>query len=483
MERSSVIHEPGPQTTSSPAVAGFSAVLTTGIYCRPDCTARPHPRNVVRYDSAAAAEAAGFRACLRCRPYRRDVPITSVGPELICRAVRMIVDGALDDTTEDELASSIGVSARHLRRQFIEHVGVTPGQLARSRRAHFARRLLDDSELTIGEITFASGFGSIRQLNRTITEVFHASPTELRARRRAADRLVADGGLAVRLGYAPPYDWDGMLAYLRGRTIAGVESVQDGVYRRTIVVDGSPGVIEVSDGVVDHLLLRVHLPFWDGLIHHVARVRRMFGLDVDPNELVAAHGDDVVLGRLVRSHPGVRMPGTWDAFEIGVRAIIGQQVSVAGANTITARLVARHGVPVPGLAEMGLTHAFPSAEVLADDMTDLDGLGLTTSRVAAIRSFAVAVRDGVVRFDRSVPLDRFIEQIVALPGLGPWTANYIALRLGEPDAFPHTDLGLRKGAEILTGQTLTYSELLRLAEQWRPLRSHAAIHLWRTLGL
>ncbi len=235
------------------------AVTTTGIYCVPSCSARPHPGNVVRYGSPAAAEAAGFRACMRCRPYR-SAPTTMTGPEVVCRAVHLIAEGALDGGTEDDLARRLGVSARHLRRLFAEHVGTTPDRLARSNRTHFARRLLDDTDLTVTDIAWASGFGSLRQLNRACQEIFRASPSELRARRRKSDRLVADGGLVLRVPFTGPLDWDRMLGYFERRAIAGVEHVADDTYRRTITVDGDPGVIEITRGGADHLVLRVHLP-------------------------------------------------------------------------------------------------------------------------------------------------------------------------------------------------------------------------------
>jgi AraC family transcriptional regulator of adaptative response / DNA-3-methyladenine glycosylase II len=372
-------------------VSSYSAVVTTGIYCRPDCSARPHPENVHRYESAAAAEANGFRACLRCRPYRTDQPVGWVGPELVCRAVQLILDGALDDGRETELGARLGVSARHLRRVFVEHVGVTPDQLARSRRVHFARRLLDDTDLPIIDVAFASGFGSVRQLNRACLDTFREAPRALRARRRKSDRLVADGGLTLRLPFTPPLAWPEMLAYFAARAITGVESVSidEQIYRRTVLVDGDPGVIEISPGGDDHLLLRAHLPHWEGLIHVVQRARRIFNLDADIEAAGAHLAADPLLAPLVEARPGLRMPGAWDPFEIGVRAIIGQQVSVRGAGTITARLVERHGTPVPGLGPMGLTHLFPGAAALST--ADLRGLGLTSARIAASRTFAGAI--------------------------------------------------------------------------------------------
>lgn len=449
----------------------YTAVHTTGIYCRPGCPARPNPENVRPYQLAAAAEADGYRACLRCRPYRMDHPVDGIGPELVCRGVRLIVSGALDQGNEMELAARLGVSARHLRRVFVAHVGVTPDQLARSRRAHFARRLLDDTDLTITDIAFTAGFGSLRQLNRACRDVFRATPSELRARRRSRDRLVADGGLTLRLGFHPPLDRDAALDYLAARAIAGVEHVAGGVYRRTILIGEDPGVLEILPGGDDHLLLRAHLPHWEGLIHVVQRARRIFNLDTDHVAANRHLAGDHMLGPLVNARPGLRMPGAWDPFEVGVRAIIGQQVSVAAASTLTGRVVQRHGTPVGGLGQMGLTHMFPSASTLAS--ADLEGLGLTTARIAAIQAFARAVLDGDVRLDGSGSLIDLEASLVPLPGIGPWTAQYLGLRLGEPDAFPATDLGLRRAV-----QNGSSSSLDELAEHWRPWRAHAAIHLW-----
>ncbi|MGA7986825.1 MAG: AlkA N-terminal domain-containing protein [Candidatus Dormiibacterota bacterium] len=456
---------------------GFNAVVTTGIYCRPGCAGRPNPGNVRHYDLAAAAEAAGFRACLRCRPYREAAPVTGNASEVVCRGIRLIVEGGLDEgRTEQVVAARLGVSARHLRRLFQDEVGVTPVQLARSSRAHFARRLLDDSDLSVTDIAFAAGFGSLRQFNRTVGQIFQASPRELRARRRNADRLVADGGLSLRLGFNGPLDWHSMLGYMAARAIKGVEHVSGGVYRRTIAIDGDPGAIEVALAVPGQLVLTAHLPHWNGLIHVVQQVRRLFNLDADLNSANAALRRDPILARSIRSHDGVRVPGVWDPFEVGVRAIVGQQVSVAGAGTIIGRLVERHGVAVPGLGQMGLTHLFPTAGALAD--ADLDGIGLTRARVAAIRSFSRAVSDGTLRLDRSMRLDELVAGVVGLPGLGPWTANYLALRMGEPDAFPAGDLGIRRGIERLTGTSVAPSAVFGIAERWRPWRAHAAIHLW-----
>jgi AraC family transcriptional regulator of adaptative response / DNA-3-methyladenine glycosylase II len=293
-------------------------------------------KNNVTYELAAAAEAAGFRACLRCRPYRVAGPIGSDAPDLVCEAVQLIINGELDRGTEAELADRVGVSARHLRRLFLTHLGASPDQLARSRRAHFARRMLDDTELTVLDVAFASGFGSLRQFNRTMREVFRASPSELRDRRRRTDRLTADGGLALRLPIVPGYDWAAIRDFFAARAIPGVEAVDRDTYRRTITVDGAPGLVEVSPGDAENLILRVHLPYWEGLIHVVGRIGQMLGAEMS-----------------IGKHSG---PGSWSAIEAGVRAILSEPEQLE-------KLVTSLGTAVPGLPG-GLTHAFPDADRL-----------------------------------------------------------------------------------------------------------------------
>jgi len=456
-------------------MSAFSAVVTTGIYCRPGCSARPLAQNVRSFPLAAAAEAAGFRACHRCRPYRWPESVSWSAPELVCRAVRLILDGALDAANEAELGARLGVSARHLRRLFIDHLGVTPDALARSARAHLARRLLDDTDLTVTEIASAAGFGSLRQFNRVCREVFRDSPSALRARRRRTDRLAADGGLVMRLPFYGPLDWEAMLAYFAGRAIPGVERVAGATYRRTIVVQDAPGVLELRVGGDDHLVLRAHLPHWEELVHVVQRARHIANLDLDLEQPSRRLARDPIVGPLIRERPGLRAPGTWEPFELGVRAIIGQQVSVAAANTVAGRLVERLGTRVRGLEQLGLTHTFPSPSVLAS--ADFSGVGLMPTRADAIRSFARAVADDAVRLDRSVTLDQLTASLTALEGLGPWTAQYIALRLGEPDACPTTDLGLQR-ALLRLAPPSPPPTLGAVAERWRPWRALAATHLW-----
>jgi AraC family transcriptional regulator, regulatory protein of adaptative response / DNA-3-methyladenine glycosylase II len=273
-------------------------------------------------------------------------------------------------------------------------------------------------------------------------------------------------------------DWDAMLEYLSARSIRGVENISGGAYRRTILVDGDPGAIEVRMGGPDHLVVTAHLPHSAGLMDVVHQVRRLFNLDFDLDAANTALGRDPVLTRRITALPGLRAAGAWDPFEVGVRAIVGQQVTVAGAGTIIARIVERHGTPIPGLRQFGLTHLFPPARLLAE--ADLAGTGLTGARIAAIRNFSTAVADGALRLDRSRSLDDQLASMVAVPGLGPWTAHYVALRMGEADAFPSTDLGLRRSLEALTGSAMTSRLVDEMAQRWRPWRAHAAFHLWMT---
>jgi AraC family transcriptional regulator, regulatory protein of adaptative response / DNA-3-methyladenine glycosylase II len=401
--------------------------------------------------------------------------VSWTGPELVCRAVRLILDGALDGATEAELGARLGVSARHLRRLFAETLGVTPDGLARSARAHFARRLLDDTDLSMLEIALATGFGSVRQFNRACQEIFRASPRALRAKRRKADRLVADGGLPLRLSFLGPLDWQATMRYLATRAIPGVESVdlEAEIYRRTIEVDGKAGLLELERGADDFLRLTLHLPHWEELTHLVARARTMASLDLDLEEPQGNLRGDPIIGPLLRARPGLRPPGAWDAFEVGVRTIVGQHVSVTAANTFTGRLVEQAGMPTHGLQALGLSHVFPAAAELAE--ADLSWVGLTTARQAEIRAFAFAVAEEHVRLDRSVGLDQLVHSIRALKGFSPGTAHYVALRLGEPDAFPPIDLALRRAIDRRVPHSGTLEAQSRF---WRPWRALAAMHLW-----
>ncbi|WP_194906722.1 AlkA N-terminal domain-containing protein [Catenulispora rubra] len=444
----------------------FSAVTTTGIYCRPGCGAKPLAENVRTFELAATAEAAGFRACLRCRPYRVAGPVAAHSPELVCRAVQLVIDGALDEGTEAGLAARLAVSARHLRRLFNDHLGATPDQLARSRRAHFARRLLDDTDLTVADIAFASGFGSLRQFNRDMRAVFRASPSELRNRRRKADRLAADGGLTVRLPFQRPFDWDAVLLFLAERMVPGVESIEDRTYRRTISLDGRPGMLEVLPGGEDHLLLRAHLPYWEGLIHVVERAARMVGADTDNFPALQHLSGDSVIGPLVKTRPGIRVPQAWGAFEAAVHAVTAQYISPAQARIQVGALVRDLGQPVPGLTH-GLTHLFPSAEVVA--AADPARLGRPEC-AKAVHALASDITDGTVILDGGVALPDLVDSLTAIDGIGDSVVQEIALRLGHHDAFPHANPLVREALRTLNAPA-------DAATRWQPWRSVAAVQL------
>lgn len=392
----------------------------------------------------------------------------------------LISGGLLDDETEDALAARLGVTSRHLRRLFIEHIGATPAFVARSRRAHFARRLLDETDLRVVDIAAASGFVSVRQLNRVVREVFRFTPAELRARRRERDRLVADGGLRLRVPFEGALAFEDVLTYLAPRAIPGVEAITEGIYRRTTSTHGEPGAIEVARADEHHLEVVAHLPAWTTLIDDVSRVRRLFGLDAPPAEATPL-GDDPLLRPLVEARPGLRVPGAWDPFETAVRVILGQQVTVSGATTLAGRLVEAFGQPVPGLQALGLTHVFPPATAIAEaSLEGLRAVGLPGARADALREFARAYVEERIRLDASAPLEQAVASLEALPGVGPWTAQMIALRaMGHRDAFPAGDLGLRRNASRLLDAPVTMDRgaLEELAGRWRPHRALAALHL------
>ena len=458
-------------------VANYSAVITTGIYCRTGCASRPLTRNRRSFEFAAAAESAGFRPCLRCRPYRLAMPVHWAGPELVCRGVRLIVDGALDERTETSLGAILGVSERHLRRLFLAHVGATPDELARSARTHFARRLLDDTDLTVADLAFAAGFGSVRQLNRSCQQVFHATPTQLRAKRHKSDRLIADGGLPLRMAFNGDLEWHEVARQLALSAIPGVEDLTGDVYRRTITVDGEPGVLELLPGGLGYLLLRLHLSRWASLLHVVGRARRIAGLDDDMAGAIAHLRHDPVIGPLIATRPGIRVPGCWDPFETGVLAIISQHSGIAAATAIAGQLVRKLGILVPGISQLSLTHTFPQPATLA--AADLTSAGLTARQATAVSSFAGAVLSGQVRLDRSVSLDSLVSSVTAVPGVGPAAAQLLAWRMGEPDAFPYavpTGLLPAEAAQPPTA-LVSASSSADLGHQWRPWRAVALVHL------
>lgn len=454
----------------------FIGVKTTGIYCRPVCRVRPPLRkNIDFYPTAAAAEDAGFRPCKRCRPETAPgTPAWLGSSAVVSRGLRMIEAGVLDgDGSVEDMAGRLGVGPRHLRRLFVEHVGAAPLSLARTRRVHFARRLIDETELPMAGIASAAGFGSVRQFNDAVRRTFHQSPSELR--RNAGG---AAGPVVLRLPYRAPFDWEGLLAFMVPRAMPGVEQVVDGRYRRAF---GSGGWIEVRSAEnADALEVHVRGANGGDLIGIAARVRRLFDLSADPSQIAEDLSRDRRLRPCIRRRPGLRLPGAWDPFEIGVRAILGQQVSVKGATTLAGRLVQRFGSPSSVVGQESLSHLFPEASTLCD--AELEPIGLPRARAEAIRVWARAVDGGSISFDGAAPLEETLDALRALPGFGDWTAQYVAMRaFAEPDAFPSGDLGLRKA--LSDGKDPAKERDVREAsEAWRPWRSYAALWLWSSLG-
>lgn len=467
----------------------FTAVKSTGIYCRPVCPApTPKRANVSYFGNAAAAEAAGYRPCLRCRPelspgdgaWRR-------GDAAVARALKLIDDGLLAEQPLSALAERVHLGERQLRRLFVERLGAPPIGVHGTRRLLFAKQLLTETALPITDIALAAGFGSLRRFNTTFRDAYRMAPRDLR--KRPSSARAADEGLVLRLGYRPPYDFAAMLAFLRGRALPGVEHVDDTSYARVIAPEpgdagATPAWLRISEwpGGEHALRLELHGAAPTRLVGIVNRLRRMFDLDADPQAIAAVLARSPRLKPLLKRHPGARVPSGWDGFEIAVRAVVGQQVSVAAARTVVARLAQRFGTALETPFAAGtdgpvLTHLFPTPEALAD--ADLSAVGLTRARADTIRTVARALLDGRVDFRPERTLEDFAARWVALPGIGPWTAQYIALRaLGHPDAFPAEDLVLQRAlpdeAERLTAKALTAH-----AEAWRPWRAYAVILLWR----
>ncbi|GAB3336578.1 AlkA N-terminal domain-containing protein [Marilutibacter aestuarii] len=458
----------------------FTAVATTGIYCRPVCPAPPpKPGNITYYPNAAAAEAAGYRPCLRCRPelapgdgaWRR-------GDAAVARAIKLINEGLLAEAPVATLAERVNLGERQLRRLFVERLGASPQGVHGTRRLLFAKQLLTETDLSITDIAMAAGFGSLRRFNTSFKDAYRMAPRELR-RRPAASRGET---LVLRLGYRPPYDLAAMLDFLRGRALPGVEVVTTASYRRVIAPaapGGRPGWLRVGawDGDEPALKLELHGVPPLQLQAVVGRIRRMFDLDADPGVIASTLEADARLRPLLRRHPGLRLPSGWDGFEIAVRAIVGQQISVAAARTVTSRLAQRFGTPVDTPLADGLEHLFPTPADLA--YADLDGIGLTAARAGTLRTVARALLDGQVDFRPEQTLEEFVGRWTALPGIGPWTAHYVALRaLAHPDAFPAEDLVLQKMLPG-DGSRMSARTLAAEAEAWRPWRAYAVIHLWR----
>jgi AraC family transcriptional regulator of adaptative response / DNA-3-methyladenine glycosylase II len=502
-----------------------TAVTSTGIYCRPSCPAMTPKRANVRFlPSAAAAQRAGFRACKRCRPDASPgSPEWNLRADAVGRAMRLIRDGAVEREGVTGLAQQLGFSERHLHRQLVAELGAGPLALARAQRAQTARLLIETTTLPFTDVAFAAGFPSIRQFNETVREVFAATPTELRRRAVAASRngrratggsangrgpaargterhatAVEENGrgaavhangatplggppaLALRLRHRVPFDAGGLLAFLGMRAVPGVEAWDPATttYRRVLALPHGPGIAALApapaDAATPHVECELRLSDLRDLAAAVQRCRRLLDLDADPVAVDEALAADPLLAPLVARAAGRRVPGAVDGAELAVRAVLGQQVSVAGARTLAGRLTLELGEPLPeGLADPQLTHAFPTAHALA--AADPAELPLTRARAHALVVLCGAIADGSLALDPGADRDAARERLLTLPGIGPWTAEYVAMRaLGDPDAFPATDLGVRKAIE----------QLGRAAdpERWRPWRAYAVQHLWASLS-
>ena len=459
----------------------FTAVTSTGIYCRPACPARTPKRSNVRFfTTAAAAQAAGFRACKRCRPDAAPgSPEWDRRDELAGRAMRLIADGVVDREGVAGLAARLGYSERQLHRRLLEALGASPLALARAQRARTARTLLESSELPIGALALAAGFSSVRQFNATIREVYACTPRELRADGGGARSAAAPSeGLTVRLALRAPYDAAGTIAFLTLRAVPGVEEGVQGAYRRSLALPRGAGVAELSPRE-DHVSATFWLDDLRDLGAAISRCRRLLDLDSDPHSILERLGDDPAIGALVRAEPGRRVPGSVDGSELAVRAVLGQQVSVAGARTLAGRIVAAYGEPLR--RPIGaVTHVFPRPEALA--AIDPQGLPLPRSRSEAIVRLAKALAGGEVELSEGADRERSVAALLALRGIGPWTAGYVAMRaLRDPDGWPTGDLGVRRALEALRIDDADRS-LEREGPRWRPYRAYATMHLWGALA-
>lgn len=450
----------------------FIGVRGSGVYCRSICPAPTAKEKNVRYfPTAAAAAEAGFRPCLRCRPEcSPGTPAWLGTSNTVSRALRLIGESGLEDSGVEGLAERLGVGSRHLRRLFLKHLGATPSAVAHTRRLHFAKKLIDETHLAMNQVAISAGFGCVRRFNAAIRQVYKRTPTQIR---HLASKNVSqiENQYFFRLRFRPPYDWTGVLAFLQARATPGVEIVELGVYRRSISVDGVQGFFEVSlDNAGNALAVRVQIGDPRSLFFIIERIRAMFDLNADWAAIVPSLKADPLLAPRVEAQPGLRVPGCWNGFELAIRAIIGQQISVKGATSLAGRVVRAFGQPFP--AANGLTHLFPSPEILAD--ADLSSVGLTRARVATIRSLAGAVCRREISFEGVTDSEAFLGRLCQIPGIGKWTAQYVAMRaLGEPDAFPCGDVGLLHALSVSTS-----SELEQRAESWRPWRAYATMYLW-----
>jgi AraC family transcriptional regulator, regulatory protein of adaptative response / DNA-3-methyladenine glycosylase II len=457
----------------------FAAVTSTGVYCRPSCAARLPKRQHVRlFPTAAAAQEAGFRACKRCRPDAAPgSPEWNKRADVAARALRLITDGVVDREGAGGLAERLRFSERHLRRMLVEELGAGPIALARAQRAQTARLLIESSDLTLSEVAFSAGFGSVRQFNDTIRAVFALTPSDLRSRAGRRGHTKAAGMVEVRLARREPFAGDALMAFLRARAIPGVEEVVGRTYRRSLVLDHGRGLVELTPEDRD-VRCRLRLDDFRDLAAAVARCRRLLDLDSDPVAVDELLARDAVMRPLVAARPGLRVPGCVDGAELAVRAVLGQQVTLASARTMAARLSERLGAPIDDPAG-AITRCFPSAAAVA--AASPATLPIPRSRGQALQAVAREIAEGRVALDAGADAAEALPILLGVRGIGTWTTSYIAMRaLGDPDAFVPSDSGVARALTKL-GHLGDPANAIRLGERWRPWRSYAVLHLWTSL--
>ncbi len=456
----------------------FTGVKTTGIYCRPVCRVKaPRASSCVFFSSAAQAEAAGFRPCLRCRP---ELAPYALQQNLAHGVWQKIAAGALNDGDLEQLSEQVGLSSRQLRRVLLEEFGVTPIELAQTQRLLFAKKLLQETQLPMAELAFAAGFGSVRRFNALFEERYKMTPGSIRRSARPDAE-----GLVLRLAYRPPYAWAALLAYLKGRAMPGLEAVMDDAsYVRSVQLEGQTGWIKVSHlPESGQLALQVAPSLSKILMPLLAKVRTQFDLEANPTVIQSHLQGEPILAAQMARHPGLRVPGAFDSFELAIRAILGQQVSVAGATTVSGRLVKMFGESVvTPFAEV--SHHFPPAALLATlEVENIAKIGVPKTRAATIQNLARFALQGGLQRPPGASAEQMVTHLKTVVGIGEWTAQYIALRaLRFPDAFPAGDLGLQKAAAVAPQTRITEKQLQQQSQPWSPWRSYAALLLWQSLS-
>ena len=456
----------------------FIAVRTTRVYCRPICPARtPKIENVTFFATASAAQEAGYRPCLRCRPESSpDLGAWRGTSNTVSRALTLIGEGCSTARRSKPLAERLGIGERQLRRLFRQHLGASPIAVAQTRRVLFAKQLIVETTMPMAEVALAAGFNSIRRFNATF-QIYQRPPRELRRSRLTDGEQTGAEGITLKLPYAPPYDWGAMIDFLGARAVRGIEAVDNRWrYRRSIALDGAQGVISVEpDDREPALRVSIRFPQVSALADIVRRVRCIFDLSADPLAIGDDLGRDPLLAPLVAKRPGLRVPGAWDGFEVAVRAILGQQITVVAAVNLAAKLVAEHGEPLQTVCGDGLTHIFPTPDRIAQVIL----LGMPAARAQTLSSIAAAASANPNFFSPSQTLEDAIAKLRSIRGIGEWTAQYIAMRvLREPDAFPAADIGLLRALARSEGGRPSTAEVVARAEAWRPWRAYAAQHLW-----